>query len=181
MRFHFQKFVAGIALLFFSWLLTCFVILYNNTNEELLVDAINEQATPILPTPFALHYLTNIRSPDKTYRTPNEQTLIMFAAAAHNPQEPLKTARAQRVLEALAKLGADLNALDGRGLSALHQSVLANNPTLTQLLLHLGASPKTKAGPGKWESMTPLEFGVDLTKTGDRVDYAAVIELLSDK
>jgi hypothetical protein len=181
MKSSIQKSFTGIAFLSCVWILTCFVILYNSTNEELFVDAINEKATPILPTAFALHYLTNIRSPDKTYRTPNGQTLIMFAAAAHNPDDPLQAARVQRALEALSKIGADLDALDGRGLSVLHQSVLANNPTLTKLLLHLGASPKTKAGPGKWESLTPQEFAMDLTKTGDRVNYEAVIKLLSDK
>ncbi len=181
MKSQFRKSVAGIGLLFCSWLLVCFIILYNNTNEELVVDAINEAATPILPSAFALHYLTSIRCPDKTYRTPNNQTLIIFAAAAHNPEEPQKAARALQVVAALSKIGADLDALDGNGLTALHLGVLAKNPTLIEFLLDSGANAETKAGPGKWEGITPLDFAQHLAKTTDSVGYTAVINLFLDK
>jgi len=66
----------------------------------------------------------------------------LHRAAALNPNP--------EIIQALVRLGADINARDKDGLTPLHWAAFVNsNPQVVLVLLDLGADPKARTSDGK--------------------------------
>jgi CheY-like chemotaxis protein len=79
------------------------------------------------------------RLPFPDQRDPGERTPLMYAAARSPDPEPIRI---------LAQAGADLNALDAWGRTALHYAAGNGSVSVTQALLDCGANPMAPEAEG---------------------------------
>ena len=88
----------------------------------------------------------------------DNSTPLMAAAGlgTANPLEEAGTeAEALEAMKLLLDLGADINAVDNNGDTAMHGAAYGNFPTIVQLLADRGADPNVWKQPDK-ERRTPL-------------------------
>jgi ankyrin repeat protein len=119
-----------------------------------------------------------LNSDIKNYRSETGQNALQFVLAEVS-DETLKLNFS--VCEKLLERGVDINKPGSLGLTVLHDSVLFDQPKVVEFLLNKKADPSVRAGTGKFQGMTPLEFAQKLQKRTDTSNRQKIISLLKNK